>query len=205
MFKYLEQWKIVNNKVSIDESLVHKNIFELPGVFKVKIFLFEVVPCVLQWIPISVVPAYRTNVLVLNFKASFVVHFITFNQACFWVFKSPYHSSNNSWCYLEGGCVLVWSSLASRLDVQLRSVPIGIFSMAIQQDSKLVHTWNHFFLQYFPIRLSWNFSWAHCLHNWGNSLRAGMVCVVASRSINNLIVVFDSEVVWDGNSLIMCN
>lgn len=92
---------------------MHDDVLELPWVLKIEIFLLQVLLHVLQRIPVSVIAAYWTDVLVLHFKTPLIVHLVAFYKSSFRVFKRPNHASDNSRSHLQGCCILVGCSLTS--------------------------------------------------------------------------------------------
>jgi hypothetical protein len=58
-----------------------ENVFELPRIFEVEVFVGEFVLMVLKGIPISVVPSDGTDVWLLDVEAEFVVHIVSLHIA----------------------------------------------------------------------------------------------------------------------------
>jgi hypothetical protein len=59
----------------ISKSLVDEHVLELPWVLEIEV-LVQLIPAILQRVPVSVVSAHRADVLMLDLQASLVVHLV---------------------------------------------------------------------------------------------------------------------------------
>ena len=181
------------------------DIFKLPRILKIQFILAQLIFTVLQWIPVSIVSLNWTDVVILNIKAELIVHVVSFNKASLLILQSPSYSSNNSRGHLKGSRILIWDSCSCILDGQLRTIPIGIFGVSVQKDTKFVHTRNNFFLKYFPILLFWNFTSSHNLTHRSQGIRGWMVGIVTGWPIDYLISLLNCEELCNTKAFIMRN
>lgn len=77
-------------------SFMNKDVLELPRILKVEVIVQQLIPAILQRVPVSVVASNGTNILILDLQASLVVHLIRLHQTGLGVLKGPSHASNYS-------------------------------------------------------------------------------------------------------------
>ena len=95
------------------------------------------------------------------------------------------------------------SSLLGVVIVKLRTVPIGIFSVTIEQNSDLVHAFYNVFINYPPFGFIGNYSVTHKFVHGNDCVLARMICVVASWSVDDLVTIFHRVIVGNRDRLIM--
>ena len=132
-------------------SFVDEDILELPGVFEVEVFISEFILTVLQRVPIGVVASYRTDVLLCDIEAEFVVHRFSFRKTPLGIGQGPRHTRNGRGGNLQRSGILIGYSFPCILNRELGTVPIGIFSVAIEQNSELVYPRHNLFFNNLPI------------------------------------------------------
>ena len=145
--------------------------------------------------PFGVETVHWTDVLVLDFKALLVVQIIGLNIPSFWVLEGPGHASDDCRGDLKSCCVLVGSSLAGGLDIQLRSVPIGILGMAVDEHAELVHSLNNLILQNLPFRFFWDNTSTKHIQSRHNSFWGGLVRIMHSWPVHDFAFFLNCEVV----------
>lgn len=132
------------------ESFVHDDVLELPGVLEIETVVHELVGSVFQGVPVGIVTSHRRYVGLLNLQALVEVYLVTLHQSSLRVLHCPGHPSNYSRAYLKRSSTLVRSSLSSLDDVELRSIPIGVFGVAVEEDSEFVNAFNDIFFDDLP-------------------------------------------------------
>jgi hypothetical protein len=132
------------------QSFVHYDVLELPRVLEIETIVHEFVGSVLQGVPVGIVSSHRRYVGLLNLQALVEVHLVTLHQSSLRVLHRPGHPSNYSRAHLKRSSTLVRSSLTSLDDVELGTIPIGVFGVAIEEDSELVNSFDDIFFDDFP-------------------------------------------------------
>jgi len=182
-------------------SFMNQYVLELPGIFEVEAIVNKLISAVFKGIPVGVVPTNRADVLLLNLQATFVVHFVSIDKTSLWIFQSPNHSCKNGRGDLKCSCVLVGCAFSGVFNGKLRTIPIRIFGMTVEQHSQLIHARHDLLLQN-SLFLEFA-SRTDSLKRWSKRIRARMVCVVAGGSKFDFSVFANSEEISNRDSLIV--
>ena len=89
----------------------------------------------------------------MNLQASFVVNLVALDETSIGIFQCPSHSRDDRRTDLKGSRTLVFCSASSLVDFKLRTVPIRVLSMTIEENSELIDSRNDIFLNYLPFVL----------------------------------------------------
>jgi len=132
---------------------MNQDVLELPGILEVELIINQFVASVLERVPVSVVASHWSDVGFLNLQASLIVHLVALDQPSLGVLQGPGHPGDHSRADLEGSGTLVLGSLLGLSYVQLRTVPVGVLGMAVEQNAKLIHPLDDVFLNDLPVLL----------------------------------------------------
>ena len=86
---------------------------------------------------------------------------------------------------------------------QLRSIPVCVFGMSIEQNSQLVHSLSYVLLDYLPVLFRRHLSAADCLQRRDHRVLAWVVGVMTRRPVNYFVTFSHGKIVRNRNRLVM--
>ena len=182
-------------------SLIDEDVLELPGVLEVEVLLRQFVAEVFERVPVGVVASHWLDVGPLHLKAPPEVDLVALYQSRLGVLDRPDHACQNSRADLQRCRILVLHQLAGVFDAQLRPVPVGIFTVTVEEHAQLINALSYLLLDYLP--LFGNYPAPDSLERRNDCILAGVIGVVAGRPVDHLVSLSNSEKVANGDGLIV--
>src|SRR5689334_18558287 len=116
---------------------LHEHVFKLPSIVGIDVFRKQLATS-LNGSPLGILTDHRAEIRALNFQTTSEVHLVGFDNAHVRVLQHPDNPSKNGGSDLQPSGILIWHETASLLDRKLRSIPVGIPSVAVQQDTQFI-------------------------------------------------------------------
>src|SRR6516165_3179785 len=112
--------------------LVHQHVAELPGIAGVEGFRKQLAAAE-ERRPAGVAADHWTEIRPLQVEATTEIHFIRLDDAALGILQHPHHAGEHGRRHLQAGRVLVGGEPPGFLDRELRTIPIGVLGVAVEQ------------------------------------------------------------------------